>query len=281
MKATPAALLAHMASGSTSLAGLWKVTRKDGSVYAFTDHDDAITYSALTYSTLSSFDASAVATRAEMNVDDLSVTGLLNSGGINADDLEAALWDGAVVRVWRVNWADLTMGHEIIREGVVGNIQRKGGTYTCEMRGMMFALQSAVGRIVLPTCDAEFGDTRCGKNITSLTHTGAVTTATSRWQITASALTQPAGYFSAGKVTFTSGPNAGVVREIKLGSGSGVLVFNRSLPYDPVIGNTLTAIAGCDKRASTCKDTHANYPRFRGFPDVPGPDQVLLIGGQA
>ena len=49
MKSIPGALQAHYETGSTTLAILWKLTRRDGQVYGFTDHDEDIAYGGLTY----------------------------------------------------------------------------------------------------------------------------------------------------------------------------------------------------------------------------------------
>ena len=59
------ALAAHYASGSTTLARLWKITRADGQVFGFTDHDAALSYGGVTYRPTSAFDASTISTRAE------------------------------------------------------------------------------------------------------------------------------------------------------------------------------------------------------------------------
>lgn len=44
MKTIPTALQAHYASGGTTLATLWKITRADGIVFGFTDHDAPIPF---------------------------------------------------------------------------------------------------------------------------------------------------------------------------------------------------------------------------------------------
>lgn len=278
MKGTASALKTHMAGDALTIAHLWKVTRTDATVYGFTDHDEPITYSGTTYQPSSAFSPSAVATRAELNVDDLELQGLLDSDGITAADIEAGLWDGAAIIIYRVNWASISDGAEIVRKGWLGQAQRRGPLYVAEMRGMMQALQTNIGREVKPTCDATLGDTRCGKNLTSFTHSATVTAVASRRQFTASALTQAAGYFNNGKVTFTGGDNSGLVADVKTGNGSGVIVLQLPMPFDIQVGDTLTAVAGCDKQKATCKATFNNLVNFRGFSYVPGPDRALAIG---
>ena len=118
------ALAAHYAGGGTTLARLWKVTRRDGAIYAFSDFDSPLTFSGTTYLPSSAFDASALSTKAELNVDNLELVGLLDSAGITAADIEAGLWDGAAIELREVNWADLSMGANILRTGELALVEQ-------------------------------------------------------------------------------------------------------------------------------------------------------------
>ena len=40
-------------------------------------------------------------------------------------------------------------------------------------------------------------------------------------------------------------------------------------------GDTVRLDAGCDKRASTCREKFANIVNYRGFPDIPGDNKLL------
>ena len=63
MKGTASALKTHMAGSALTVAHCWKVTRTDGTVFGFTDHDQSLTISGTTYTPSSVFSASAVASR--------------------------------------------------------------------------------------------------------------------------------------------------------------------------------------------------------------------------
>lgn len=274
------ALEAHYAGDTLTLAKLWKITRRDGEVFGFTDHDKSLTFSGVDYEATSVFDASAINTRSEFNVDNLSLIGLLDSGGITADDIESGLWDGATVEVREVNWADLTDGANLLMSGDIGQIQRKRGQYTGEMRGLMQKLQNVVGRVVNSACDADLGDARCGVDLGALTVSGTVTSVASRRLFTASGLAQAEAYFSGGRVTFTSGANDGISMEIKTHATGGVITLHLPMPYGITAADTFDITPGCDKTFATCQAKFNNVVNFRGFPDVPGPDQVLKVGGQ-
>lgn len=271
-----AQLLAHYAGDAHTLARLWKLTRRDGQVFAFTDHDVAITYSAVTYEPSSVFDASAINTSSDLNVDGLEAQGLLDSEGITAADLEAGLWDAATVEIVEVNYRDLTMGHNTLRFGTLGEVQRSGQTFIAELRGLMYALQQNIGRTVLPSCDANLGDARCGVDLEALRVSGEVTVATSNRVFTTDV--SGSDTYTYGVLTWTTGLNDGRSMEVK-SHASAVMTLQIAMPYAVQVGDEFTITPGCDKTEGTCKTTYSNLVRFRGFPDVPGTD-AMLRGGQ-
>ena len=286
-KSIGAGLATHYASGTLTLAELWKVTRKDGTVFAFTDHDVALTYSSVTYQPSSAFKGSAAVTRAGFAVDDLELQGLLDSSGITEADIEAGLWDGAAIELRRVNWASLSDGDEIIRVGEIGNINRRAGGFVAELRGLSQKLQNNIGAVVQPLCNAELGDARCGKDLTTFTHATTVSSVTSR-RVFVAGITKADNYFAGGKATFTSGPCSGIVADIK-GNVGATITLQLPLPFDAVATNGVTLIAGCDKRhlvdsagvvTGDCSNKFSNVVNFRGFWAVPGRDKVLTVGAQ-
>jgi uncharacterized phage protein (TIGR02218 family) len=274
------ALALHYAGDALTLARLWKVTRRDATVYAFTDHDQAITFGGLTYQPSSAFDASALSTKAELNVDNLEVVGLLDSTGITVADIEAGLWDGAAIELREVNWADLSMGANILRTGETGQVSRKRGQYVAELRGLMQKLQNNVGRIVTPACDAVLGDARCGVNLTPLRVSGTVTAVTDRRTFAASALAQAAAYFSYGVLVWVTGANAGRSMEVKQHAAGGALTLQLTMGNAIMIGDTFTITPGCDRTKAVCVSKFTNVVNFRGFSYVPGQTAVLSVGGQ-
>ena len=82
-------------------------------------------------------------------------------------------------------------------------------------------------------------------------------------------LTQPAGYFSGGKIYVTSGQNAGAQRTIKAHSADGTLTLAYPLPGDPVVGDAFQLWPGCDHTKATCAGKFSNVIRFAGQPYIP------------
>ena len=87
-----------------------------------------------------------------------------------------------------------------------------------------------------------------------------------------------AGWFTLGRVTWTSGPNADRIAEVAAYDvvGSARRLTLLEAPVRPIAaGHDFTVRAGCDKRLETCRDRFANVVNFRGFPHIPGQDTVV------
>ena len=96
-----------------------------------------------------------------------------------------------------------------------------------------------------PTCTWTFGDSNCTFNRASLTVSSTVNTGSASTTINCG-LTQQAGYFNFGTVTFTSGKNAGVTRMVK-SYNTGVITLSGSFPQPLVVGDAFSITPGCSK----------------------------------
>lgn len=271
-----AALKAHFAGDYLTTATLWKITRADGTLFYFTDHDQDIVYGGATYLAATGFLPSATQTSSGLAVDNLEVSGVLSSDLITDVDLVAGKWDYAQVLVMAVNWADLTMGDMITRKGRLGEVSAGKLAYTAELRGMAQNLQQEIGTIIMAGCNADLGDARCKVVLASFTSTGTITSVTDNARFTDSALAGATGLFDYGKATFTSGQNNGLGMEVKTFTSGGVIVLQQPMPYTVAIGNTFTISQGCDKsRGAGGCTKFSNIVNFRGFPDMPGIDRMV------
>lgn len=275
MKATSAALKAHNAQGATTLVTCWKVTRRDGAVFGFTEHVRDLPVSGVTYQAATGFSASAIRTTAALNVDNLDVEGKLDAAGITEADLLAGRWDFAEIHVFEVNYADLTMGIRKLRRGYLGEVKRGRAGFVVELRGLTQKLAQQFGRVYTATCNADLGDARCAVALAPLTVTGALTAAASGRQFTDSARGEAAGWFKGGKLSWTGGANAGLSMEVKDFAGGGVFTLQQPMPFTVAVGDAYSVTPGCDKTIATCHAKFGNTLNFRGFPHVPGTDRMI------
>jgi uncharacterized phage protein (TIGR02218 family) len=262
-KTVSAGMQTHLEGSSTTLATLVKITRTDGEVFGFTNHDLPLTFDNVTYS-------AALA---------IMPTQITNTAGLSVDEsIERGDWDFSEFTVSLCNWADTSITPVTLRRGEFGRVTRRGSFYVVEMLGLMVRLQRTVGRQLLPTCDVKrLGDSRCTKNLTSFTHTATVTAVTDRTQFTCGGTiaSQTAPYFRRGTVLFNDGDLAGKEFNIAEHPSAGVLVLDIDAPLEIAVGVSVTAVRGCDRQFETCRTVFDNVVNFRGFPHVPGRDKLI------
>jgi uncharacterized phage protein (TIGR02218 family) len=281
MKLLPAPLQSHLDTGTTTLAWCWRVTRRDGVVLGFTDHDRDLAFDAITFAAATGFTASEVKDAVGLAVDNLEVESALSSESLNEDDLAAGLFDDAAIEIWRVNWAD-TSQRVLMRSGSIGEVRRSGKAFAAEVRGLAHYLQQPRGRLFQYGCDADLGDARCGADLDdpAFKGTGTVVAAPSLRRIAVSGLDGfDAGWFGRGLFTFISGANAGRAQEVRRHAAGSPAAIELWQPFAHAIvpGDTFLVTAGCDKQFATCKARFDNAVNFRGFPHMPGNDFVTAV----
>ncbi len=273
-------LAAHLAAGVTTLCRCWKVTRSDLSVLGFTDHDRTLSFDGVDYEPESGLDASEDVSETGFAIGGLEAVGALSSERLTTADLAAGLYDHAEVSVWLVNWTTPGERH-LLRLGHLGEVTREDGTFRAELRGLAAELDQPNGRVFRHGCDADLGDKRCGIDLADATWrgTGAVIAAAGRRRFTASGLGDFAeGWFTRGRLAWTSGANQGraiEVRAHRVADGVASVELWQAMAGTIQPGDTFTVTAGCDKLFATCQAKFANAVNFRGFPHMPGNDFVL------
>ena len=281
MRTIPAALQAHLNGECLTLAQCVKLTRTDSTVMFSTGNMDLV-FDGVTYSALSSLGASVQSNRVGSGVDNMEAVGVLDSDLITGPDLLAGKYDGAAVEVFAVNWADLTMGRVLLFSGWIGNVSLVDGQFQAEIRSKSQRLSQQVGELTSPTCRVHrLGDARCGVTIASYQFSKTVTAVTDNRNMVFGADAAATGYYSEGLVTFTSGLNDGISREVKehtLTGGEAVLELQEAFPFDVAVDDVATLEAGCDRLLTTCRDKFSNVVNFRGEPTVPGNDQLMKRG---
>lgn len=282
MKTLTAGMLTAIAQEVTTLVNCWQVTRVDATQFFFTDHVADLVIDGDTYSAATGMSASAVATSSDLAVDNLEASGALSSSAITDADIIAGKWDFAAIVIFQVDYTNLANGKIIQRTGTIGQLSSGRSSYKAELRGMFQPFAQMFGRNVNPACDTDLGSSVCTIDLTPFTFTGNVgLVAGTRFSFVSPDLIgfAPSGgtlaYFVGGTVLFTSGANAGLKREIKTyDTVTGAIEVWEA--FSSIIGPTdgFTAVAGCDKNATTCQAKFSNIINFQGFPQLPGLDSL-------
>jgi uncharacterized phage protein (TIGR02218 family) len=280
VRTIPTALQAKLDAGATTLARCWTLTRRDGVVQGFTDHDGDIVFDAVTCRAGSGLAAAEATQQLGLAVTATDIAGALAADTLNEDDLAAGLYDGASVATWLVDWSEPEL-RVLLATSVLGEVRREGDAFIAELRGLAHRLAEDSGRLYTATCSADLGDARCTIDLTDAAYRGSGTVAalTATAAFTAAGLDEFAdGWFSAGRIQWTSGANAGLAMEIKRHGNDGMtVVFElwQEMAFALAHGDAFTVTAGCDKRFATCRDRFANGINFRGFPQIPGNDFLV------
>lgn len=278
MKTISTELQAHLAGECLTLAHCWKITRTDGEVMGFTEHDQDLIYETVTYQATTGFTPTAIASQSSLAVDNLDIQGMLSAGAITDKDILAGRYDFAEVETFLINYNDIGQGALSLRKGWLGEVQLNNNQFIAEVRGLTQALSTHIGELYAPICRATFGDSRCAVDTASYTVTGMVTSASSSQQFADSTRSEANGSFDRGVVTFTSGENEGISREVKEFRAS-QLTLALPTPYPIQLGDGYSLVKGCDKSFRTCVETYNNAVNFRGEPHVPGLDRMLETAG--
>jgi uncharacterized phage protein (TIGR02218 family) len=257
---------------------------QDGTGIAITDHDKDLDYDIgdgeITYSSGTGILTSDVSLSAGLDADNYEVRGPIGDTVTLAAVLGGVL-NRAVARLFQVNWKDLSLGAIKILQGTVSEARIEAGEFVFEIRSDVDRLNQTVGRILANTCDADFADqVRCFATATEIT--GTVTAVTDAMRFTVSFAGSYANdFFNKGTVIGLAGDNADVVVEIYDWTSAGAVTLFAPLPVTPTVGDTFTVRDGCGKSREDCM-AHNAIEWFRGFPEVPGSDQVLkpAIPGQ-
>lgn len=275
MRTIPAELTARLQSGVTTLAHVWRLLRRDGTEFGFTDHDQPLLFDALVCEPMSGVSSGAIEKGLGLSVDTASIAGALNADAITEEDLAAGLWDGARVDIFRTDWRDPAPRVHLFA-GHVGEVRRGVQAFEAELRGLQAALNKPVGRVFSRFCDANLGDARCGKDIetSALKGEGVVTALLPRGALAASGLGAfETGWFTRGRLLWDGGGQSEVTAH-RIEAGAVTLELLDPPPEAVSPGAAFTIYAGCDKRVETCRVKFANSINFRGFPHMPGNDAV-------
>lgn len=274
MRDIPEEMTDRLASGVTTFAHVWRVTRCDGDVFGFTDHDQGLIVDGVTCVPCALI-GGAIEKSLGLSVDTASISGALNAEAVTESDLARGLWDGARVDVYRVDWREPNLNVHLFA-GHIGEARRGVQAFEAELRGLQAPLNVPVGRVFSRHCDANVGDARCGVDLDAEIYRGegVVIALIDARAFRVDGLEAFAeGWFARGRLAW----DAGGVSEVsahRFSGGEVVLEVLDAPATDLAPGASFVVTVGCDKRFATCRDTFANTANFRGFPHMPGNDAV-------
>jgi uncharacterized phage protein (TIGR02218 family) len=276
----PSDLEAHLITGTTTVCRCWVVTRKDGEVYGFTDHDTNLEFGDVTYRADTGMTASALEQSTGLSVDNTEALGVLSDASVTEEDVMAGKFDGARVQAWYVNWNALEQ-RVLQFNGTFGEITRSAGGFSAELRGLTEALNQPQGRIYQSNCSAVLGGTGCQFNLNQVGYSTevAVETVEDQKVFTFENMVDfDDRWFEGGRLEVLSGTAKGqvvIIKNDRLSDANRIVELWQSLRLDIEVGDIIRLEAGCDRRSETCRLKFNNFNNFRGFPHMPGDDWLM------
>lgn len=272
--------LLHLQSGHTTVCRAWRIRRKDGTEFGFTDHDQDLVFDGVTFKAGTGLTAASLQQSTGLSVDNTEAVGILSDASVTDADIHAGRFDGAEVLSWLVNWADPDQRVVQFR-GSLGELKLEAGAFHAELRGLSEALNQSQGRVYQRSCSAALADAQCRADLSSPDYTVQMTVrAMSRDNLMMLSGTAPHadGWFVHGRFEPVDGAAAGLVGHIKsdrMVDGERRIELWEELRATVVEGDTVRLVAGCDKRLETCRTKFSNFSNFRGFPHIPGEDWLV------
>ena len=270
-------LHAHLKTGATTVCRCWAVTRRDGRVFGFTDHDRDLTFEGIIFHANTGLTASALQQTTGLSVDNAETVGALSHAAVTEGDLASGRFDGAKARAWLVNWTQVE--DRILQfRGSLGEITHAGGQFRAELRGLTEALNQPQGRVFQRDCQAVLGDRRCKFNVLSdgFYAERTLEEIEDRQVFRFDAFGSfPDRWFEQGRFSVLTGRavgTVGVVKEDRITGTRRMLSLWEAVGAAIAEGDVVRFEAGCDRRVATCRVKFGNLSNFRGFPHVPGED---------
>lgn len=295
-KTINATLLSHLAGPTTTTCLIARVATKDGTVYGFADLDVDLVYDdgdgAVTYYANNGFTPSRLDASADTSVDNAEMQGWVSATGITLEQIRAGLFDYAEVKIYKVNYNDLTTGrHEIMATGTAGETDFSRTGWKTEFRALKQQLKQTISQPYSLTCRAKFGSMPigtggaqpeekhpCGKTWTWGAN-GTVTAvgANPRRNFTDTGRAEADNYYTPGVIEWLTGDNAGLQMEVDTHAAD-AFGLSMPLPFAIQVGDTYRPRQDCSKiwddTAHGCKYHWSTdwSLHFRGEPLIPVSD---------
>lgn len=241
----------------------------------------------------------------------LEMTGAYEQTGFSQPDVIAGKWAFASIEVFSACWDDQTAtggidkrryGELLHFKGNLGEFKDYQTYFTAEGRGLISRLSNDVNAVTSRLCRApEYGDpVFCKKDLT-----GNVTIGATAYKITQTGIQAvsvplgtaiaidiftlgmtgnipPANFYKNGKMTGTTGNNAGISREIASSSAasSGIISLGLKRPFPFVLtatgGEIFTLVQGCDHTIEDCIQND-NIVNRRAEDYIPGIESITRL----
>jgi len=165
MKTISAALQRHHEQECQTTATCLKIKTTNNLItLGFTDLDNDLNFDVgdgdgtILYKALFGYDRSNIESKVELSVDNVEANFILDDVALSAEDFRAGVYDDAEIKMFTLNYEDLTMGHMKLRRGNLGEIRLIDSDIgIAEVRGMFQRLTQNLLPLYSPDCRVDLG----------------------------------------------------------------------------------------------------------------------------
>lgn len=260
MKQIPIQLQAHYEGYATTTCTITRFKTRDGQLIGLTDADHTIDYDAAPagpdepgddYGMMShksdngGISLSNTEAAADLMVGNAEMTTIL-SDEITPEKLLAGMLDGAEVHIYRINYMDLSQGHELVDFGYADAARMEGKQVVVAFRSMSDLLKEPQAVLWSKSCDHEFGGPKCPKEFVWVEGTVLVPDVDEPARVFTSTISASDDFYRPGVVKMTSGANIGREMEVAENVG-GTFALSLDFDYDLAPGDTFEVRQHCSK----------------------------------
>lgn len=264
-----------------TIASLVEVHANDGTIVKLTDHDVDLGEYVSTFG----LDMSAIVVQLGGTGQTATVTTLPDKGaggGITYQMVEGGLLDNAIVKCYWCDYTKSPLDPLQIFQGFVNEVKYgNSALLELDITSLLAAAPSLCRDVMQQTCRADFGDAKCGIDITNMIdgpHVFAPIDSQS-FKMTRDEIT-PVGYYNNGTLRFITGENKGLGYEILTVSladanGRETVYLKVPLAFDVAPGDYIGLYPGCDKLIDSGCTYWNNTLNFQGEPYIVDPSNIL------
>lgn len=280
------------------LASLWQITRRDGTQLRLTSHSTNVQFDAgagkQIFEPTGAPNITAMRREEGMKDQEEEMFGAVTSDKITYQDLEAGLYREAEILQFLVDPRFPWGGAFYTARFWITDTEFDGENWRADLMGATGWLSGNFGRVFGRSCSADVFDTRCGLSTTDETWyrvenvrvLAASQDADEPRRVFAFVFADVPSVgpeedeYKHGTLTWTTGPNTGLVSEIKEYAHTATpsqrdVEIHLPTPYAIGDNDQCTIVTGCDRRRSTCATKFGNIVNYRGWPFMPGTDDLL------
>lgn len=282
MPTVSASPLANLVEQETlRLARCWELTRADGTVLRFTEHNrEIVGPGGNTYTPTDGFQASASQRESGMRDQHFEAVGVLSDSSISRADILAGRYHDCHIVERLLDWRYPWVGGDAIKrtDYWIDRVTLDGQGFKAQVSGVTRYLRPRAGSAFTRSCWKELGSTECGVSLGVFTAAGNTVATQEGDRVTFTSPDPPgaAGLYDRGYVDWDTGGNAGIRSPILTwDAATDTVTLALPTPVAIEVGDTFTIVAGCDKSETECRDTFSNFANFGGWPDLPTTDEVV------